>query len=182
MIYTKNNPVGIDIPIQKLQEKLHTELNLRWGLGADDYQSYGRVYRNQDQQNRFIPEAFKSGKDYLDPMTNDKRTLTSFFGESSRTEIQGLMAETPVHIIFCMDLKKIKPEIVHRGDEEAHIDILSIIDSWRKNVVTSTDIWMDSIFREYNGYKSQEGMLYTDLQPYHCFRVNLTLRYKNLNC
>lgn len=183
MIYLKENPIGIDLPLQRLQTALYNGLVQRWGILEADYNCFGRVYRNQESDRGYFPEAFIEGRDYEDPLTNDRIAATSFFGESSRTNIVGYQAETDVHLIFCIDLSKVKPNITHRPDEECHMDILSILN---KNsvfaTVESTELWNDFIFREYNAWRSQDGMKFSDMHPYHCFRVNMKMTYKNYNC
>ena len=184
MLYLKENTVGIDIPLQKIQTKLHAALLSRWGIDTAMYNCFGRVYRNQDKQGGYIPEAYKGLREYTDVLYNDRIIATSFFGVGNQTDYIGNNTfKATVHLIFCLNIDKIKTAIEHRADEEIHQDVINALRSGlRPDTIQSIVTGMDAIFREYGGYKSQNGIIFTDMHPKHCFRINFELTFINNNC
>lgn len=188
MLYTKENPKGIDHNIQSIQIKMYDKLREIWELdvSGSDWNCYGRCYRNQDENGKYIPEVYsgEQGVEYIDPLYNDTIKCTSFFGVSNRSTMQvGGQTKTLVHLIFSLNVQEIK-NLTHRGDEEIHNDVLTVLKGIVGFVDQITDIvqWMDAVFQEYDGYKSQKGVQYTDMHPKHCFRINFYTEYKNSNC
>lgn len=181
MLFLKTSPVGIDAMIQTIQQHLHEALLSLWGIADVDYMCYGRAYRNATVKG-FIPEVYKENNEYGSPLTNDQKALTSFFGADARAKVDRGESITNVHLVFCMDISKIK-NLTHRADEEIHMDILTILRerAWEYSI-TSTEQWMDNVLREYSGWRANEGMKYLDMHPFHCFRVNLEVKYENTNC
>ena len=185
MLYTKTNPVGIDKELQRIQTRLHDSLLAKWvDVDQSKYDCYGRTYRNQDANGRYIPENFKGGKDYAyDPLYNDRVYATSFFGANANWSAQGRQFNAGCHLIFSCNLVKLKPSITHRADEEVHVDVLdSLRDSLAKDTITELVLWQDNIFREYSGFKAQDGSNFTDMHPKHVFRINFDLTFLNNNC
>jgi hypothetical protein len=184
--YGKGNPKGIDIVIQKIQVKVYDYLVDTWDIDDPNYISYGRVYRNQDKDGKYIPEAYVSDNEYVDPLYNDKEMClcTSFFGVGSdQQSLGGGLFTAKCHIIFSLNIAQLKPGIIHRADEEVHIDCL---DALRKalpfDTITNLITWNDNVFREYNGYKAQNGIIFTDMHPKHNFRINFDLTFINNDC
>jgi hypothetical protein len=69
---------------------LYPKIVAAWGLDANSdkhYNSYSRAYRNQTEDG-YIPEVYKSGKEYKEVLLNDK--------------IKALSITVPsFHLIFC---------------------------------------------------------------------------------
>lgn len=184
MFYGKTNPKGIDIPIQKIQRKVYDSLTDLWNSDEPFFDCYGRVYRNQDNEGKYIPEAYYKNNEYVDPLHNDRVWCTFFLGVASDMQsLGGGLFKAKCHIIFSLNLDQVKPGIVHRADEEVHIDCL---DALRKALpndsITDLITWNDNVFREYNGFKAQQGINFTDMHPRHVFRINFDLTFINNNC
>lgn len=166
MNYIKTSPVGIDKHIQKIQVKLYEK------LGYENIDGYGRVYP-LEIEGKTIPAYFEGGKDYRDVLTNDRKNGQFFFVESETTKTEGPRMETEIDIIFLLDLKKIKPNVPHRADEEARMDITSILDRERifypKEIVKGKDALDDFDTK------------LLDMQPYHFIKFTGTLKYQ-INC
>jgi hypothetical protein len=187
MLITKTNPVGIDNAIQKLQTQIHTTLVTKWGLGSEEenklYQCYGRCYRNK-KDNGYIAEIFTGGIDYRDAYWDDSLKALSFFGVSDRIEEEIGKAKADVHLVFFVNLAKLKPSISHRADEEVRQDVINAIGRYSYGFdYTGYETSLENVLREYPGSRREEGLKAVDMQPVHCFRINLKVSYNpNKNC
>lgn len=184
MFHGKTNPKGIDVVIQRIQKRMFDSLIDIWDLDDPLYESFGRVYRNQDKDGKYIPEAYDSKGEYVDPLYNDKVSCTSFFGVASDQEsLGGGLFKAKCHLIFSLNIAEVKPGLTHRGDEEVHADCLNVLRSALPyDSITDIITWNDNVFREYNGYKAQQGVNFTDMHPRHVFRINFDLTFINNNC
>lgn len=187
MLIVIDDPKGVDVPIRKLQEKLHNSLMGKWGLDVNDedqnkqYECYGRCYRNK-KDNGYIAEVYAGSNEYKEVYWNDTLSAISFFGIGS--EITHDVAEkTDVHIVFFVNLAKLKPDLANRADEEIHLDVLSIIGAGLFGFeYKSLTLWLENVLKEYPGSRRDERLKFVDMQPVHCFRINLSLIYKINNC
>jgi hypothetical protein len=180
MLITKTNPTGIDNAIQKLQTDLHSKLLSKWGVETESYECYGRCYRNK-KDNGYIAELFTGGIDYKDAYWNDNLKALSFFGVSDKVEADKGQAKANVSIIFFVDIAKLKPTITHRADEEIRQDVILSIGTNNNGFhYTGYETGLDNVLREYQG--SYQGLKTVDMHPVHCFKINLSLIYKNNNC
>jgi len=182
MIFLKTPPIGVDIPIQYLQQALFDQLKVVWNIGDADYNCYGRAYRNQ-KEDGYIPEVFTGGKEYKEVYVDDKIAALSFFGVSGGREIDFSMVSTDAHLIFFVDLPKLRT-VAWRPDEEARMDVYRIIDlrgvmGWN---LTSMTTGIDNVFREYTGYRSVDSIKIRDMHPFHCFRFDFELKYDKNFC
>lgn len=180
MIALKTNPVGIDAKIQVLQKKLYEVLVNKWNISNTKYNCYPRCYRNQTESNNWAAEVF-DGKDYTEVYFNDTVSAVSFFGQSNETQItDGTKMLANIHLIFFVNLAEIKPGN-ERNDEEARIDVQSILDSYGASTgfaITKQTTGIDKILNEYPGTRNSEGLKFRDLHPLHCFRFDCQLIYQ----
>lgn len=174
MLIVKVNPVGIDRTVQHLQTGLHKLLVAAWGITANDsvYRCYGRVYRNRRDLG-YVAEVFKGQKDYEEVYWNDNLSALSFFTVSDRQEYQKGESKTAAAAIFFVNLSKLKPTIAHRADEEVRQDVIKFFQSQ----MISLETGIDNVLREFP--VTRDRLIAADMQPVHCFRVNLMLKYKN---
>lgn len=187
MLITKTSPVGIDVAIQNLQTHLHKQLVIKWGLtGADDplYECYGRAYRNKRDAG-YIAEVYTGGLggvDYKEVYWNDELKAISFFGTSSKTSFD-VKNKTDVHLVFFVNLTKLKPSVAHRADEEVRNEIQQLFGNTLQGFsYESMELWLENVLREYPGSRRENRLNAVDMQPIHCFRINLTLLYKPSIC
>jgi len=180
--YTKVKPVGVDIVVQKYQEKLWRQLLLLWNLVEADYISYGRCYRNQ-RPSGYVPEMFQTGTtlgtEYKELFLDDKVKVTSFFGCETEN-VTDTIFTSQGHLIFIVDLTKLGKTAQHRPDEEVRQDVYNILaaSSNRDLQVTGIITGIDKVFSEYTGWKATAGGVnYTDMHPKHCFRINFTATF-----
>lgn len=180
MLKTKTNPVGIDIPIQSAQSRLHAHLLTKWGIASDQYIAYGRCYRNK-KQSGYVAEWYEGANEYRDAYWNDTVSAISFFGIDSRTDHE-LGDSVQVHLIFFVNLSKLKPTIAHRGDAEVRKDVTDFIGKGLNGLqFDSVDIWADRCLREYPGTAASLNAV-MDMHPLHCFRINFTANYSKNIC
>lgn len=178
MLVVKENPTGIDVSVQTLQQRIYTELLSKWGLGATQYDCYGRCYRNRTKDG-FVAEWFVGGKDYRDAFWDDSRAVVSFFGEGDRSDNESGNLSTNIHLVFFVNLEKIKPKVLHRADAEARGDVIGVVGGAN---LLSAEIGIDNVLREYPGSRRAEGLKSVDMHPVHCFRLNINLKYDPLQC
>jgi hypothetical protein len=184
MLIQKTNPVGIDVPIQSFQSFIHARLLTAW-VGdlptiADEYKSYGRASRNKTDDG-YIAEVLQAGNSYKEVYWDNSLTAISFFGIGQRmnSEIGKLL--TDVHLVFFVNLKKIKPAIAHRADEEVRKDVFNACSPGMYGFqFDGLELSVENVLREYPGSRRDERLKYVDMQPVHCFRLNFSINY-NIN-
>ncbi|TDQ27631.1 hypothetical protein [Tenacibaculum caenipelagi] len=160
MIYLKDKPVGIDFEIQKLQKFLSNKLS-DWNIEA-----YGRAEIVNKE-----PLIFKKNKDYKNALgLNEKFHGRFFFLDSNLSIEQSKYLTTDLDIVFILNIKKIKPEISHRADEEVKMEILSIL---KKKVYKSIEI-----LKGQDVLKGFDTKL-IDMQPYHFIKFSFKHKYNN---
>jgi hypothetical protein len=187
MLITKTNPAGVDVAIQNLQIHLHKQLVKAWSLTGDtdpSYECYGRCHRNKIDSG-YIAEVFTggiSGVDYKEVYWNDELKAISFFGTGSKTTFDKLN-KADVHLVFFVNVSKLKPLITHRADEEVRSEIQQLFgNSLYGFSFESMELWLENVLKEYPGSRRDDRLIAVDMQPVHCFRINLTLLYKPSIC
>lgn len=181
MLITKTNPAGVDVPIQKVQEFLHTRLKTLWEIdetGGTMYKAYGRCYRNKSTDYGYIAENYEGGNEYKEVYWDDSLTAISFFGTGNTIKHDKVKEAVDVHLVFFVNLQKVKPTITHRADEEIHRDVLTLIgESMHGMDYTGLDTWIETVLREYPGSRRDNRLAHVDMHPIHCFRLNFSLKY-----
>jgi hypothetical protein len=181
MLITKVNPVGLDVQVQKLQSFLFPRLLSKWGIVAEQYKSHGLVFRNK-KDNQYIAEAYIGNNEYKEVYWDDTLTVVSWFGRSSITTFDKLN-KTSVHLVFFVNLKKLKPLIAHRADEEVRNDVQKIFGNTQFGFsYESCELWLENVLREYPGSRREERLNAVDMHPIHCFRINLSILYGTNIC
>jgi hypothetical protein len=176
MLITKTKPVGIDFYIQKLQTQLHDKLLTIWGLNTAVYKSYGRAYRNKTDAG-YVAEVYTGAKEYKEVYWDDSISAISFFGIGSNIK-NGVEELADVHMVFFVNIAKLKPAIVHRADEEVRRDVTNLfgVSIWQFSFL-SVDLSIENVLREYPGSYKDPALQVVDRHPTHCFRLNFKLIY-----
>lgn len=183
MEYVKNKPVGIDINIDRLQRVLYPQLKTAWSITGDTaYDCYARAYRNQTADG-YIPEVYKGTDEYKEVLFDDTLSALSFFGVGEQVRYQtGSAATAQVYLIFMVNLSKIKNGAT-RNDEEARTDVIRLVTPAPAGfTLTGIDTGIDTVFKEFSGFRKEQGMKYRDMSPFHCFRINFSLLYDPIQC
>jgi hypothetical protein len=179
MLIQSPSPVGKDVAIQSLQSKIHAALLTTWGLSSSDYACYDRCYANK-KDGSYIAEVYVSAGEYKEVYYDDTYAAVSFFGVSERETFNSTMS-VPVHLIFMVDLARVKPSNVNRADEEVKVDVLNIIGAHSHGFVfQGIESRVDNCLKEYPG--TRRGMSKMDMHPLLMFRVNLLLNYDKNIC
>jgi hypothetical protein len=178
MIHLKKNPTGIDVWIQQHQQVLYKYLTHPsvWNLKKDEYDCFGRVYRN-NSENGYIPEAYLEDGEFRDVYANTDKAVQSFYGLGNNTTVSGSKSRTvQIHLVFWANMERLKPKIKHRPDEEVRLDVESFIREEGygmeyKELVTG----VVNVFNEYPG--RLDMIKHLDMYPNHCFRFNMEVTY-----
>ena len=183
-VFIKAKPAGVDITIQSAQKYLYAELNKTWGTGDSTLDAYGRIYRNQSNDG-YIPEAYDGKSEYKEVFFDDLKSGLFFFLLGEKQEYNGGLF-TPVAIIFEVNIPLIKPGYAWRADEEIRTDVELLCHGNRLKglgfTLKGVETGIDSVFREFSGWRKEKGIKYGDEHPYHCFRLNFNLLYTISNC
>lgn len=180
MLSLKTNPVGIDIPIQKAQTKLHSILMREWGIDDDLYECYGRCYRNQCNRG-YIAEVYTESNEYKEVYFNDRLHAVSFFSVSPEIT-HTTLSKAGVHLIFFADLKKLALKdrfgtaIQHRADEELRRQVMRALGTFSYSMTyEGSELGIENVLSEYPGTRRDERLKFIDMHPFHCFRLNYNL-------
>lgn len=182
MLITKTKPVGLDAAVQQLQTFLHSQLVKTWKLTDDSvYQCHGLIYRNK-KDSGYIAEAYIGNNEYKEVYWDDALSAISWFGRSDKT-VFDKQTTTNVHLVFFVNLEKLKPTIQHRADEEIRNDIQKLFAySLFGFSFESVELWIDNVLKEYPGSRRDDRLKAVDMHPIHCFRINLKCFYDTNIC
>jgi hypothetical protein len=165
----KIEPKGIDKTIDMLQSYIYS--NISWS--NFNYESYPRAYRNFKNTN-LIDEVFVGGKDYKEVFFDDRKDCTSYFIADSNVNNNGNgVYRQQVTLIVQINLKKCYPDIQHRADEEARMELLNVL---KKRLKTNEILRITTGMRNVYGEAFRMVDDKTDMQPFHVFSVTLDLR------
>ena len=174
--YTKTTPIGIDVPIQKCQNRLaDSSTGLSWA-SAD---IYGRLYLNKNKDKEITAEAHKSGSEYRDIFVNDKLAgVIGFVVDTNRDSMKGTQ-KCNVTLVCSVKLDKIYLNATERKDEEALQEVLRILHSiggWTIKDMIAGNI--DDVFT----FMSTKKITFRDMQPYANFSIKCSVNYNNNIC
>lgn len=184
----KTPPRGIDVPIQQAQSRLYIDLKNAFGIADNDndkLEVYGRAYKTQyrdaDGIVSYKPMVYAVVADeYKDCLLDDTKWITTFFGIEDRQDFtDAVRPKAPVFLIVHVNLNKINSgTLPHRNDEEVRLEFLEAVRKWGaswqfRELVTG----VNNVFSEYSGSVIEKSLYASDMQPYHCFRLNFELEY-----
>jgi hypothetical protein len=166
-IYAKQNPVGIDKQILKLQRKVD---ELTWG----NIDVYGRVYINERNGVK-VAEAYVGG-DYKEIFVDDRKTAVfGFLVGETRSGLN--MIKANVELICSCNLSKIGVA-TERNDEEVLLSVLKII---KYNTLFDNEREIKTGLENVFSQVSTEQFKFRDMQPYFNFSIGFDIVYKNEN-
>lgn len=172
MNYTITNPKGIDKEIQLIQNSLFNKLE--WS----QIDAFGRVHKNQSKDKGLVPEFYSGKNEFKDVFTNDLKAANIFFIDNDEhTTENRIFYYSDVKIVFMVDLKKLKPAIVHRADMEVEIEALKIVKRHRMFQVDGFEKGIETVFKGFN----IEHIKKLNTHPFHVFAITGKLKYK-INC
>lgn len=168
------DPIGVDKPIQRVQDYLYANLN--WG----DLEAYGRIYKNTID-GKTKPQPFLSNNEYLgDAFIKDKNNACLFFIVNDKQEVvSGPVFKTEVKTVFMVNLKNVFPSLNHRADSEAQKHAYQLLKNKKAFQITGIETGLKTVL---NGF-DLEGLEKLDVQPFHMFAIVSTVEFKiNPNC
>ncbi len=166
MIYLKENPIGVDVPIQRIQERLYNDLGY-------EINAYGRAYLNKRGDNTVPEVLIEESNEYQEVLLNDCENGVFFFIENNTTKISSHTFRTNVDLIMSLKLCCVKPDIKHRADEEVKIDVYKVL----RKCVFREDIEITKGIEALRGFESN----LKDMQPNHFVKFSFPLEY-NIKC
>lgn len=108
--------------------------------------------------------------------------VTSFFGvgQEETVNAEENMMVANVHLVFFVDLSKIKPG-AQRNDEEVKIDIQHVIDTVGTSlgfVLKKVGSGLEYCLKEYPGSRKVDGLKYRDMHPFYVIRFDMQVFYQ----
>lgn len=169
MIYLKDNPIGVDAPIDRCQRRIARDLT--WA----GFDLYSRLYLNQ-KEGKTIAEAYIREGEYEEAFVDDKVAKIGFVVDDRR---EGSQIQTvKVSVVCSADVNKIFG-LVTRDDEAAMLQLLKIVmntGGWEVTGVTTGNV--DSVF----SFMDRERIRYRDMQPFVNFSIQCNVKFINNIC
>ena len=177
----KTSPVGIDTVINNINDLVYTELD--W-LSTNDnpvnYTAYHRALKNP-KNGGIVPEVYEIDTntrtgEYSEVFYNDRVDASSFFyvDDNIGTTDNGRIFDTTVSMVFQIDLSKVADNIKHRGDAEIHRVVCNAINKGKYGKVSGLVTGIPNVYSEFQ----QDQIQFTDMHPFHCFRVDVAVTYQ----
>jgi hypothetical protein len=163
MLFVRDNPTGIDVPIDVLTKRFYSGLLQYLELEDKDVLFVGRTDKNP-RENGFVPEIYRNGR-YEDVAFDDKRSLTCFWGiPDTQSFIKDPNAiDMRPYVIFAVNITKTKIT----DDERIRQLVLSMC-SYSGIDINSISIGSDQTFKEYK----KLNLKYRNMNPFRVFRID----------
>lgn len=183
MLTLKDTPVGIDTVINNINALVYDELN--WRTTDIDfpvkYAAYHRALKNP-KNGGIIPEVYVVGEDrftsgeYSEVLYDDTVDASSFFYvEDTQTPVDsGRMFNTTLSMVFQVNLDAVATGVQHRGDAEIHRVVVNAINKGFYGKVSGITTGISNVYSEFD----QSQIQFTDMHPFHCFRVDVDVTYE----
>lgn len=167
----KTNPKGLDVIIYGVQKKLYDKLSVMW----DNVELFGydRCYVNNKNNVKTI-DYYISDNEYKNLVVAEENKFF-FTAENEILNVGINYYETKIDLYFILNISEIKPNILHRADEEVRQDVLNVLQTMKDVSIEKVTTNIDNIFSKY--FFNQ----ITDLEPYHCFKISLNVHKYHLN-
>ena len=177
----KTSPVGIDTVINNFNKLVFDELGwVSTGDNPVNYTAYHRALKNP-RNGGVVPEVYEIDTttrrgEYTESLYDDSVDASSFFyvDGSQPSNDNGRMFSATVSMVFQVDLSKVADNIKHRGDAEIHRVVVNAINKspFAKELTLIEEI--PNVYSEFD----QSQITFTDMHPFHCFRVDIDVNYE----
>lgn len=174
MIYLVSDPVGIDIPIDRIQKFLYS------GLNWDKMQMFGRIYKNQGDNGK-LPQYNDGSPEYQkDVYISDKNNNANIFFVVNDVHkvVNPVEMESIIKIVFMVNLEKIYGPENQRLDSKAHKDVFDLLTQKNQFIITSLETGLETVLKDFDTSKIKKA----DLQPLHIFALVGKIRYNITKC
>jgi hypothetical protein len=159
--------LGIDIHI----DNQVTDYTAKLWVGKVN-QFYGRVFRNENEEGKIIPEWWISGNEYKEVLTDDTKDAQCFFDVLPASEVMGNDLKSEIQIYFMVNLYSLYPTYTRtEASEQVIRDVL--------NYTKGTVLRVTRGFESFKTWDYPQSSWRGDMSPYFLFRVDFTLIYNN---
>jgi len=183
MLTLKEKSVGIDTVINNINWLVYNE----FGWKSDDpyfpvnYTAYHRALKNP-RNGGLVPEIYKINQnrfekgEYSEVLYDDTLCASSFFYvDDNQTPVDnGRLFNTTLSMVFQVNLNKVAENIKHRGDSEIHRIAVNAINKSLYGNVSGLVTGISNVYSEFD----QSQIQFTDMHPFHCFRVDIDVNYE----
>ena len=183
MLVLKENPIGIDTVVNNINGLVYNALG--WTSTDEEnpvlYNAYNRALKNP-KNGGIVPEVFVSGSsrfsggEYSEVLYDDSLDASSFFYvDDIQTPIDnGRMFNTTLSMVFQVNLDRVANNVEHRGDAEVHRVVVNAINKGYYGSVSGLVTGISNVYSEFD----QSQIEFTDMHPFHCFRVDIDVNYE----
>lgn len=171
MVISKTNPQGIDALIAKIQTALATKLS--WGSGITIYPRCYRSVINIEERNVRLIEHVERGE--YKHLSNAEGNKCFFVQSSDLVPVNMTYYSTELELYFTLNLPEIKPDVIHRADEEVQSDVLGVLRKFSDLNIQRLVTGIENVYRGLD-YNAND-----DTHPNHCFKVVLDVLRFDIN-
>lgn len=162
----KDNPIGFDMAINKIQVKMYDKLESLWGVQLD---GYPLCYDQKIEKSKGIV-YYKNSNEYSKSLIHRERNKFFFLKVGDYKQVSRSTYSGSFELFFILNLKECKPLINSRAEEEVLLDVLKVFDSIG---LVKEDLKVtfgkENVFR---GYDTPDKI---DTHPYHCFKITFNI-------
>lgn len=179
--HVKTNPIGLDAVIHDVQKEVYKLSEApNWNVALE---GFPRCYILQNETKQKTIEAYLEKTDYSGTLIFGEGNKFFFVAPNDIIKESGNYYTTEIELFCIVNVKECKPGIIHRADEEVRADVLTALNRIPAVKVNKVVINIDRVFNRYNSRISQsyEYEYTDDMQPYHCFKVEMEVLPYNLN-
>ena len=178
----KESPVGIDTVINNINNIVFDELDwLSTNENPVNYTAYHRALKNP-KNGGLVPEVYEIDTstrtgEYTEVLYDDYLDASSFFyvdDNINSSDDVNRMFTTTLSMVFQVDLSVVAENIKHRGDAEIHRVVVNAINKGIYGKVTNVATGIANVYSEFD----QSQIEFTDMHPFHCFRVDIAVNYE----
>jgi len=164
------NPVGVDVEIDKIQKKTYTKLVELWG----NLDMYGRVHKVTTKDGVSV-ERFLGNGEYEKVLFSEGNKV--FFLQGDNPSFNLGTTSNDVWMICILDVNAVRP-LQHRGDEEAHMDVVTILSDFMPlSNITAVEYEIANLSRVVEEPFQLTNFNMTDIHPFHVFMVKFKVNY-----
>lgn len=178
MVVRKQNPVGVDLIIDRIQTIID---GISFKVGAT-WNNYHRAYKNPVKtrdRNGLVPELFVNGIDYREVLMDDTVDLTTFFIVSDVRPVNLGVVKTEVSLIIQASKLDNLIDSLHRADEEITTMFFGKLNTSIPGIkLTSIEHGIDRVYREFVKTKIKLD----DMNQRHVARFNMEVTYIGSCC
>jgi len=167
----KTNPKGLDVLIYSVQKKLYDGLTALWS--GIELTGYDRCYLANRNGFKSI-DYYVSANEYQNLVVAEENKFF-FTAENDIEKVGNLYYKTAIDLYFILNVNEIKPDIIHRADEEVRQDVLNVLNTIAEIEVNNIIINIDKVFNRF------DFDYVDDMQPYHVFKIRLDTMQYNIN-